>query len=252
MRLSRTSIQNAVAGVAVAALATSASAGLVYDLRWADQPSDDSKVAGPTQVLDLWVQVSGTNGIQTDEGLTNSYVVIMSTQLGGGAILDGGMASGALALGFNEAGSRPGAPNELNGDGIVDWGATVTAVANTNYMLARNATVGGAVTGGTLGQSVDANTWEFKIASFQVNASAFGGGSTTFNVVQPSLKNTVGTTTYAAAKVDGATFAVTNANTQQAFANSSGATLVPIPEPASVGLLGAAAVGLLGRRRKQQ
>jgi hypothetical protein len=253
MRLSRTSIQNAVAGVALGSgllASATAQAGLVYDLRFADGSHTKTLSGTGTVAVDLWVKVSGTNGTQTDEGLTSSYVTILSTQVsGGGALVAGGLTGGTVQNGFNEAGSRNGSAAELNGDAIIDWGATVTAGANTNYMLARNATVGGVNSGGTLGGAVDAITWEFKIASFTVDAAALGTGRTDFNIVQPNAKNTVGAFTYSTAKVDNTTFNVSSSNTQGAFAGSLGVTLL-VPEPASIGLLGAAAVGLLGRRRK--
>ena len=67
------------------------------------------------------------------------------------------------------------------------------------------------------------------------------------------MKATVGTATYANALVDNTQFNITTANAQGTYTGSTGVTVSaagPIPEPASIGLLGAAAVGLLGRRRK--
>src|SRR5688572_12751511 len=253
MRLSRRSLQAASACAAVTASAASSALAVpfIYDLRWSD--GSDIREVALTQTLDLWVRLEGTNGINTDEALANSYITVRTTQENLGAIGSGGggITSAIIAAGFNEAGSRPGASNELNGDGVLDWGASVTTASNTNYMLVRNATVGGAAAGGTLGQQVNANTWEFKIASFTVEAFFGGpfGGKTHFNVVQPEAKNTVGDIfTYASARIDGSTFNIARTDTRGAFANSSGATLV-IPEPASA-LLGAAAVGLLARRRR--
>ena len=253
MRLSRTSIQNAVAGVALGTglIASTTQAGLVYDLRFSDGSHTKNLSSADTYTVELWARVSGTNGTVTDEGMTNSYAQIGSTQTGGGGITSGGFTAGTLADGFNEAGSRAGAANDWNADGIVDWGTTATATANTNYMLARNATVGGVFGGGTLGQSVDAQTWEFKLATFTLNAAAIGTGTTSFNMVQPNMKAVAGAVTYAVSKVDNVTFNVSSANQQGAYTGSTGITLVgAIPEPSSIGLLGAAAVGLLGRRRK--
>jgi hypothetical protein len=115
-----------------------------------------------------------------------------------------------LALGFNEAGSRAGGSTQINADGIADWGTTATAAANTFYMLARNATVGGASAGATLGAAVDAITWEFKLATFTIDVGGVGTGSTSFNIIQPNAKATVGAQTYATAKIDNATFNVTS------------------------------------------
>jgi hypothetical protein len=158
-----------------------------------------------------------------------------------------------LTAPFNETGSRTGSGSDLNGDGVIDWGSTSTASGNTNYLLARTAQVGGIQGGVTIGQAFDANTWEFKLATFNldVGTQSFHASTTTFNVVQPNAKATVGPLTYASGSVDNTTFNVNSSNTQGAYAGSQGITLYyNIPEPAGAGLMGAAAIGLLGRRRR--
>src|SRR5215213_5576946 len=99
MRLSRTSIQNAVAGVALGTglIATTTQAGLVYDLRFADGSHTKTLSSADTFTVELWARVSGTNGTTTDEGLANSYVQIGSTQIGAGGITSGGLSAGTLA-----------------------------------------------------------------------------------------------------------------------------------------------------------
>jgi hypothetical protein len=253
MRLSRTSIQKAVTGVAVGTgliASGAASAGLVYDLRFADGSHTQGAVAGQTYTLEVWARVSGTNASTTDERLTNSYVNIVSTQASGGAITSGGLSGGTLVTPFDGAGTRAGGGSDYNGDGVVDWGSTSTAQANTNYMFSRTSTLGGEAAGGTLGESGGGLTWEFKLATFTVTATATGGGTTAFNMFKPAQTSLSGAT-YATAQVDGTTFNVTNTNQQGTYTGSTGVLFTAIPEPASLGLLGAAAIGLIGRRRRQ-
>jgi hypothetical protein len=116
----RAKFMAAAAAVAGSIVASNASAGLTYDLRFADG-SHVKQADTTTYTLDLWARISGTNGTVTDEAVTNSYITILSSQSGGGAFTLGGLTAGAPAPGFNEAGSRSGGPNQLNGDGIVDW-----------------------------------------------------------------------------------------------------------------------------------
>src|SRR6266566_4184856 len=118
MRLSRTSIQQAVAGattaVGIGVFAANVYATTVsYDLRFAgtqpigSESSGDglhSLVATPgTYHLELWERTSGTNGTTADEGLINSYVSIGSEQLNGGIVASGGLANGQTATPFNDA-----------------------------------------------------------------------------------------------------------------------------------------------------
>ncbi|HEX8524298.1 MAG TPA: PEP-CTERM sorting domain-containing protein [Tepidisphaeraceae bacterium] len=263
MRLSRTSIQKAIAGVAVGTgmvAAGTAQAGVLYDLRFSDGTKSKEALAG-TYNVELWARVSGPNTSLTDDGIQSSYVKILSSQNNGGAITSGGLVagSGAVTADFQSfSGTSPahrnGAANDLNGDGIIDWGSSSTSSADTNYMLARAAGI--VSDGGTVGQSVNANTWEFKLATFQVTVGAAGGtGTTSFDLVKPNATTGVAIT-YATARVDGVGFNVQSTNTQGAYVAGNGITFTAAatggvtPEPASLGLLGVAAIGLVGRRRK--
>jgi hypothetical protein len=221
-------IRAACAATCVAGLVSHSRGALSYDLRFFGGTHEIIPIHPNVYTVELWARVSGTNATQTDEGLTNSYVTILSSQIAGGSITSGGLTAASLGNGFNETGSRVGASADLNNDGVLDWGATVTAVANTSYMLVRNGTIGGAVAGGTLGQAVNPFTWEFKIATFTLSVPGPGpgaGGQTRFDVVQPNAKAVVGTMTYAVGRVDGSTFNITSANTQNAYPSRSGILL---------------------------
>ena len=217
-----------IALAALAGLGRQAAAGITYDLRFADGSHTKAAVSGAYS-LDLWVRLSGTNAIHTDDTLVNSYVVVQSSSTGGGAIGAGdGLAAADIGIGFNETGSRTGGPAQLNGDSILDWGSTATALANTSYMLVRNATLGGAVGGGTLGQAVSSTTWEFKIATFTLNIASptgIGGGITRFDVVKPAGKSNAGSATYAFGRIDGTGFGIDSVNQQGAYTGSTGIVL---------------------------
>src|SRR6266542_2162505 len=68
-------------------------AGLTYDLRFSDGTHSVLPTAGATYTVELWAQVGGTDGTTANEGLTNSYVTILSTQFDGGSLLSGGLSS---------------------------------------------------------------------------------------------------------------------------------------------------------------
>src|SRR5262245_45163363 len=97
MRLSRTSIQSVVAGVAAGTtlMASSASAILTYELRFSGT-TDRITVAGSAD-LELWAVLGGTDLIHTNDTHTFDYITILSTQIDGGAMVGGGLTDGVLA-----------------------------------------------------------------------------------------------------------------------------------------------------------
>jgi len=274
MRLSRNSIQKAIGAVAIGTgIASSASAGIVYELRYtggpvgsdtgvADPLHQRNAIAGGVYNVELWARVSGTNGTTTDEGLINSLITMTSTQLGGGAATSGAIGNVVNSLGYNETGSRVGVANNITADGMGDWGGTNTNIGtDTTYLLPRNATVAGGIRGGgSVGASVDANTWSYRLSTFDVTVNAISGTNgavTQYNVVKPAaVTSGVSPAAYAAWTQDNTTGqSIGNTSFGSTYSNSTGIQLLTTaaavtPEPASLGLIGAAAVGLLGRRRR--
>lgn len=252
MRLSRTWVGKAVAGVALVVASDSARAafatGIHYDLRFTDGSHVRVARAG-TYTVDLWGVLTGIDGTSTDDGIFSSCIVIESQQFMGGSITGGGVVAGSVSPDFQAfAGTLPvfrnGGAQDINGDGITDWGSSSTLTTDSNYMLARPPAM--ATGGGSVGDAVDANTWEFKLASFTINIGASdGAGWSRFGIAKPGWSS-VFPLCYATGRIDGLTFNITNMNQQGAYVDSLGVTFVP--EPGVMSLIGGAAALMLGRR----
>jgi hypothetical protein len=148
-------------------------------------------------------------------------------------------------LGFNEAGSawrlHPDQRRRHRG-----WGTTATAAANTFYILARNATVGGASAGATLGAAVDAITWEFKLATFTIEVAELAPArpaSTSFTQRQGNRRRI---RPMRPAKIDKRDLQTSPALLRAPPTRAARASPSARSRAASIGLLGAAAVGLSG------
>jgi hypothetical protein len=277
MRFSRKSIYTAAAavvGLGSGLVSSQADAGLIYDLRLAGGgTSVPVPVAGQTYTLELWGQVTGADTSGSNERLKHNYVTVASS--GGNALAGVTWAPGtvqfdpetgdpldsALYGKFAGAGSRQGASTDVNSDGVADWGSGASNLTDTNYMLARSDAVPGqnrvGLTIGTDYNALNAPAGtEFKIAVWKLTMpGSIGAGSTTFRAVQPAALVNGGTgAEYATYVLDGAatTTSVNPANVGNTYTTDGGVTFGVggvVPEPASLGLLGAAAVGLFGRRR---
>jgi autotransporter-associated beta strand protein len=208
--------------------AQQASGGLTFDLRFTDGTHTQVATAGSAYTLELWAKVTGTDGTNLNEGIQSALITVMSTQLGGGAITFGGLSGASVATDFQSySGTTPlyrnGTGSDLNGDGMGDWGSTSTALSNSSYMFAR---AGGIMTGPSVGQALSSNAWEFRLASFTVNAGSTGTGVTNFNVVKPSATSVPVAATYAFARVDGVAFNISQSNQQGAYSGSTGVTFL--------------------------
>lgn len=287
MRLSRTSLQTAVAGVALGTgmlAAGTASAGMLYELRLstnATPGAPTANVQGPTAAgtytVNLWERISGSGANDggsdqisptSNEALNNTYLTVQSSGVSG---TPGNVTKGTVNAQFQGAGIfRNGTGGDLNTDGVNDWGSTSADLANTAYMFARGPSPRPGIAP-TYGNALAGDTFEFKVAAFTVSYS--GTGAMTFRVTKPNaLLNGASTAAYSAwyedAVVDTDSDSLTygqgiftgqasvmgndNAAAIGAFTNGIGIKFGTdvIPEPASIGLIGAAAVGLLGRRRR--
>jgi hypothetical protein len=198
-------------------------------LRFTDGSHIKDAATASSFIVELWARVSGTNGTTADEGLTNSYIEILSTQTGGGAIASGGISVGAWRPASTKPAPALAAPPRSMPTASPTGARPRPRRRTRFYMLARNATVGGASAGATLGAAVRRQHWEFKLATFTIDVGSVGGGTTSFNVVQPNAKAVVGAQTYATAKVDNATFSVTSVAPGTTYTGSTGVTFKRSP-----------------------
>jgi hypothetical protein len=177
-----------VAAAALAVIPGVVRADLGYDLRFSDGSRLKTAATGAYSI-ELWAQLSGTDLNHANDSLSLSYHTLMSEKVGGGAI-SGGVTAGGGFTPFNSIRSQAGLGSDLNGDGIADWGSTASDTSDVAYLLAQGGGDSGEAGGGAVGHAVNATTWEFKIATFTVNASSLNGlGETRFSVVKPAATN---------------------------------------------------------------
>ncbi|HEX8523744.1 MAG TPA: autotransporter-associated beta strand repeat-containing protein [Tepidisphaeraceae bacterium] len=191
---------------AAVAAATPALAEISFDLRLPDGSHTLNATPGAYQI-ELWAQLTGADTSHTNEQLSSTYGNVTSMQIGGGAMTFGGLSQGAPAAPFNnQTFSRNGSAADLNADGITDWGSSSTSISNTNYMFARG--TGPIDAGGAYGRAVDAQTWEFKVATYTLNVNAASGtaeGETHLYASRPSGVSTSVPIIYVVYRIDGVT-----------------------------------------------
>lgn len=260
-------LSGAVIAAAISAVPNGVDAGLVYDVRFAD--GTDTKVAtGPTSYqVELWARVSGEDTIRSNDAFHLAYITMLSEQVNGGAVtgnLSGDASGFTLAEPWFDAGTRDGLPANLNNDGFGDWGSDSSTATDLGYLFARSTKPTKA--GGAYGNAIDASDWEFKLAEWtvnvtDVNASPAAGAETRIAVVQPAFVTGGGQDAYAVFYddaptdargnfIDGGQTSIETSNAAALGVYGDYVTIVAIPEPTSLALVGLTGAGLLARRRR--
>lgn len=220
--------------------ATKADASLIIDVR-ATGSSDSgatvsSKSVSGLQVGDVvsfgvFAQISGTNGINDETVAT----VAGSFSSGSGGLL--GNLSSLIVAPFNQLGYQNGAQSDFDSDGDLDIGSLGTASANKFVGRANPAATG---------SPIDSNTSEVQVGTLTFTVTGGSGSATVSFIPRTNL-------TAAAWNEDGvATVKNLSTGTYAAGAPVAISAGGSVPEPASIGLLGLASVGLLARRRDKK
>jgi len=262
-----------IAGAVMAGLgASQALASLTIDMRVSAVAGGGTKVSaksvsgqaiGTTVTMQVWAQVTGSAGNSTP-GIAQALQSVGGSFLSSNGGLLGNFIPTAPPSVFRGPSASAGLATDLDGDGDLDVGSNDTNDA-ANFFSARSSALTGpnSFLGPPPNSAVNTipGGWEYLIDTirFVVTSNPAGGTSLNFR------HNTAHT---GAVWAENATESSTdNGDGTTAYSYGGGQTLAPdtgvegegapvlltggvTPEPASLGLLGVAGLGLLARRRK--
>ena len=115
-------------------IAGSASAALILDIR--NSGVQTIAVTDPSAaiVMQLWATATGSNGVNTDDGIAQVYFSVYSSS---GGLLEGDLTVGIINPVFTNATTTSGLRVDLDSDGDLDVGSKVNT-SSANWALASN------------------------------------------------------------------------------------------------------------------
>jgi len=241
---------------------------------------------GGTYDLQVWAQITDPTHTFTTDGVGSLAFRINSALPGAptGALNGGGVSSVTLSSVTNTSGNINSANNPANNtvDSVADWGGSTTATSAPSFWITWGNSGSGGYHFGTaqsgVSQAIQGNAdgWEILIASLTINATSL----VTQDVVEHDTNFTIGAYDKRAAVPSG-TSSVENftlngvakaSQTSPTLFSVGGVTLggnglttgsgvitdgpgvsfilLPVPEPASMGVLALGGLALLARRRR--